>query len=131
MNLFKISSYLFLIICLSCTVTDKNRNSNVVFNETEHNFGTLKYKGVGEFMFTLKNKGDSTIRITDVKASCGCTTAEWTKKWLKNGESGVIKVLYNTSISGVFAKSICVSFSGMDSPITLIIKGEVDIPDSI
>lgn len=41
--------------------------------------------------FPFKNDGMASVTITEVKASCGCTTAGLEKKTYAPGESGVIK----------------------------------------
>lgn len=47
-----------------------------------------------DFIFT--NTGSATLRITDVKVNCGCTTAgEWTHE-VKPGATGVIPLQYQT-----------------------------------
>ena len=54
---------------------------------------------LGEKVATAKyrftNIGTSTVTITDVTTSCGCTTATLTKKEYASGESGEIEATFN------------------------------------
>lgn len=71
--------------------------------------------------FHFKNTGDTTITITDIKASCGCTTTELTKRTYSPGEEGAIKASMTVGIrSGVQEKSILVSTDDApNKPVTL------------
>lgn len=58
----------------------------------------------------IKNVGNEVLHITNVKPSCGCTSAPIEKDSLKPGESTVIKVSLNLPTHpGDFTKSLTVS----------------------
>ncbi len=95
------------------------------FKEETHSFGKIEQgKPVTqEFVFT--NTGTDPIVITNVSASCGCTTPSYTKDPVLPKQSGTIKATYNAAAMGTFNKSITV-FSNAESPsLTLFLKGEV------
>jgi len=53
------------------------------------------------------------LKISNVNASCGCTTPEWEKdKVVAPGESTKITVGYNAAAEGPFTKFITVSYNG-------------------
>lgn len=67
-------------------------------NNGEFDFGTIKEGDKVEHVFKFKNvgkKGD--LVVVDARASCGCTVPDWTKKPLKVGESGEIKIIFNSA----------------------------------
>lgn len=97
----------------------------IVFDSTTYNYGKIPYKGDGSCIFEFKNSGKQPLLLTKVRASCGCTTPSWPKKPIKPGDSGSIKVMYNTRIRGNFSKSIRVYSNAENSPVTLRIKGQV------
>lgn len=68
----------------------------IVFNEETHNFGKVKEGPRLEFIFKFTNKGKGTLKISGVTSRCGCIAAEPDKKDYQPGESGEIKVLFNT-----------------------------------
>ncbi len=66
------------------------------FDKTEHDFGILNEGDIVETVFTFTNSGKSELIITSAKSSCGCTVPEWPKEPILAGETGKIKVKFNT-----------------------------------
>jgi len=127
MNMSRILQLLILSLLISCGVSDNTKHVPSLFDKVEYDFGNLKIKERAECQFILKNKEMEPIRIIDVSTSCGCTTIEWTRDTIKVKvkESGIVKVVFDTSIPGVFAKSIYVMISNRSTPEILIVKGYV------
>lgn len=98
---------------------------SIVFASTTHDYGTIVQTSDGSCLFSFTNKGKAPIVLNDVKASCGCTVPEWTRTPVAPGEKGSIKVTYNTNNVGAFTKSITVNSNAVNSPLVLIIKGNV------
>lgn len=103
------------------------QNGEVDFNEKVHDFGTIAENGGSvSCEFTLTNNTASPLVISKVKASCGCTTPDWTKEPIEPGKAGTIKVTYNPlRRPGLFSKTVTVYTSQSSSPYILKIKGEV------
>lgn len=97
------------------------------FEEEAHDFGLL-IEGVNpEYVFTFLNTGDEPIEMSNVKPSCGCTTPFWTKEPIMPGETGTIKVSYNTNNRvGQFKKSITITSNAKEGSKMIIIKGVVE-----
>lgn len=76
--------------------------------------------------FVIRNDGDATLEITEVKPSCGCTVAEHPST-IPPGGSGVIKAAVDTrNLKGGIAKSVRVYTSDPENPqINLVIKANV------
>lgn len=128
-HLAKINWLLALIFSLSFTLYAQD-NKNVKFIETVHDFGELKEEvGQATFEFKFKNAGTTPLKLTDVKASCGCTTPDWTKDEVAPGKEGIIKATYNTTNRpGPFTKTITVKAqpnNGQEEVHVLTIKGNV------
>ncbi len=98
---------------------------SIIFDKLEHNYGTIEYGGDGNTEFTFTNKGKAPIVLSNVRASCGCTTPEWTKTPVMPGEKGIVKVRYNTNLPGTFNKSLTVSSNAANANVVLLIKGTV------
>ncbi|HZX73853.1 MAG TPA: DUF1573 domain-containing protein [Cyclobacteriaceae bacterium] len=64
--------------------------------------------------------------ITNVQASCGCTTPSWTKDPVMPGGSGFIKATFNAASPGVFGKTVTVTANVDPGFVQLSIKGEVE-----
>ncbi len=123
--LFSISFSAFSQEEINTNKDDKNL-PEIFFEKTAHDFGLLKYDGDGTCEFTFKNIGKEPLLLTQVQASCGCTTPTWPKEPIKPGDKGTIVVKYNTKIPNSFTKSIRVYSNAKTSVVTLTIKGTVE-----
>lgn len=101
----------------------------IEFDETTHDFGTKDQGASTEHIFKFKNISTDVVRLTGVKASCGCTTPEWSKDDIPPGKQGEIKVSYNSQRVGAFHKSVSVNYNDRVEPLVIYIKGEVTAKD--
>jgi len=93
---------------------------------TSHDFGSIVYGANGKVDFTFANKGTNPLVITDVKSSCGCTIPTWTKEPVAPGQIGTITIEYNTTLPGVFNKTVAVYSNANNSPVRIEIRGKVN-----
>lgn len=107
--------------------TDTPANGpKVEFAALEHNYGQVQKGGDGNCEFTFTNTGNEPLILSNVRASCGCTTPSWTQAPVMPGQTGTIRVKYNTNNVGQFNKTITVTSNAVDSPrVVLKIKGTV------
>ncbi len=106
----------------------------VDFAEKVNDFGFIQEGKVASCEFTFENNTEDTVRLASVKPSCGCTSPFWTKDPVAPGESGTIKVNYNSrGRLGEFTKNITVTVTGEEKKEILTIKGFVKKaePDSL
>jgi hypothetical protein len=89
------------------------------------NIGEIPQGKPVTFEFVFTNTGKEPILITDVKASCGCTTPDYSKSPVKPGEKGIVKAVYNAAAVGAFTKNVTVTISNDPTPITLTLSGTV------
>jgi hypothetical protein len=99
----------------------------ITFETTTHEFGDVKETGGPiTYDFKFKNTGDQPIIISNVQASCGCTTPDWTKTPVAPGQSGSIKAQYNPlGRPGAFNKSMTVTSNSVEATTVVFIKGTV------
>ncbi|MEG1643765.1 MAG: DUF1573 domain-containing protein [Bacteroidales bacterium] len=97
------------------------------FRETTFDFGTFSESDkYATHTFNFTNIGDAPLVITNVRATCGCTTPEYTTAPIAQGESGEIKITYSASgRPGKFSKVITVIANTVIPETTLSIKGDV------
>lgn len=95
------------------------------FSEVEYDFGKIPQGRPVYHTFSFKNNGKVPVSITDVSASCGCTTPEWSRETIPAGGSASIRVGYNAADEGSFARPVFISFNNGDHSLQLIVKGEV------
>jgi hypothetical protein len=93
--------------------------------QTEHDFGKIPQGKPVTYVFEVKNAGKDSLRITNVQASCGCTTPEWeqNKAIAPNGTTK-ITVGYNAAAEGPFNKVVTITYNANQTK-QLFIKGEV------
>ena len=128
------SKYLFipfLFLLFACSPTLTSNDATVWFAQNQYNFGSLAFKEEAECSFEFFNPGETPLIIYDVKTTCGCTAANWTKTPIRPGKSGIISVIYDSAFPGVFHKEVSVFYNGLDSPAKLEIKGQVEYPDGL
>ncbi|RQP11674.1 MAG: DUF1573 domain-containing protein [Chryseobacterium sp.] len=78
----------------------------IAFDRTVIDYGKVMPGSDGQRILTVKNTGTQPLIISDIKASCGCTTPQWSTDPIKPGGSAQIKVGYDTNIRGDFRKLI-------------------------
>ncbi len=99
----------------------------ITFEKVEHDFGKInEADGRVTTVFTFKNEGMEALVLSNVRASCGCTTPKWTREPIEPGQTGEITVTYNPSgRPGRFTKTITVTSNATEGTKKLTIKGEV------
>ena len=75
---------------------NSNNPAVIYFPETQHDFGKVNEGGKVDYTFRFVNKGESVLKIKDIKTSCGCTAALVSNDSLSPGQEGTIKVELNT-----------------------------------
>jgi hypothetical protein len=96
LGLIAIFAIMFSVISNSKLAASIN-GPRIVFEQTKHDFGKVASGPQVEYIFRFTNKGNQTLHIEKVQASCGCTgTAMGEKMDYAKGESGEIKVTFNT-----------------------------------
>ena len=98
---------------------------SIKFFEFTYDFGTIREEeGKVSHVFEFENDGNVDLILSNVRASCGCTTPQWSREPIAPGEKGSIKVQYNAAgRPGPFTKSITITSNAPRK--TLIIKGNV------
>jgi len=97
---------------------------NLSLKETEYDFGKIPQGKPVTHNFQFTNSGNIPLALDNVRASCGCTTPEWSRDTVGVGASAIIKVGYNAANEGPFTKLVTVIYNGNQSK-QIIIKGEV------
>lgn len=112
---------------LLMAVTAMGQDPVMTFTKTEHDFGKInEADGRVTTVFEFKNEGMSPLVLSNVRASCGCTTPKWTREPIEPGQTGQITVTYNPNgRPGRFQKTITVTSNAQEATKRLYIKGEV------
>ena len=68
----------------------------MTFETTEYNFGSVNEGEMVDYTFNFKNTGNFPLIINKATATCGCTVPQWPKEPIAIGESGEIRVRFNS-----------------------------------
>jgi hypothetical protein len=110
-------------LCLNCFSTGY-QNPEFKFNEEKHDFGKIPQGTPVTTIFEFTNIGAQPLILTDVKPTCGCTIADFTKTPVKKGEKGSIKITYNAAVCS-FSTKLLWLHQTRKHPKILVIVGEV------
>ena len=127
----KAKLFLLALLFSVCGALWAQDTQAIEFEERVHDFGAInEVDGRVSFDFEFKNTSKKAVTLTNVQASCGCTTPNWPKEPIAPKKKGLIKVTYNPAgRPGNFSKSITVRYqqAGEEKPqvIVLNIKGNV------
>jgi hypothetical protein len=100
--------------------------ATIDFEETEHDFGTIKNGTPVTTIFKYKNTGSSPLVVSDIKSTCGCTVpSDWTRQ-VAPGETGEFKVEFDGKGNGVVTKSITMTTNTERGAETVRIKAMIE-----
>lgn len=75
----------------------KKGTAVISLDKKVYDFGTVNEGDIVETSFKVTNSGKNNLVITNAQASCGCTVPVWPKAPIKPGETGDVKVKFNTT----------------------------------
>ena len=133
-----ILSVIFFSLLTGCDVRKKDKiagpmqpqeikdPTTVQVIDSMYDFGNVAEGEIIEYNYRFKNTGNKPLVVTNVTASCGCTVPEKPEEPVKPGETGYIKVKFNSDKRpGQVHKTVTVT-SNANPPFTeLVLKGEV------
>jgi len=121
-----------LILCIAIFVTSSSvfaqtSAPHMTFESETHDYGKIEEEaGKQKCKFVFTNTGAEPIIIKQVKASCGCTTPDWSRQPVPPGGKGFVSAEYNPyNRPGKFNKSITVTSNAENATVSLRITGEV------
>ena len=94
--------------------------ARIRFIKSEHNFGQIKEGEKVTYIFRYKNIGDASLKVTNVKTTCGCTVSEWTKESVAPGDYGTVKATFDSHGKKGMQKKVISIFSNAIDPETSV-----------
>ncbi|HET8964494.1 MAG TPA: DUF1573 domain-containing protein [Chitinophagales bacterium] len=108
---------------------DADKAPVMLFERDIHDFGEIIQGEIATTEFKFSNTGKSDLIIASARASCGCTVPEYPKEPIKPGESGVIKVSYNSEgRKDAFNKTVTITANTIPNENRIKVKGIVVVP---
>lgn len=87
---------ILLAAIFSTIIFAQSKQPKIFSPEPDYNFKEILEGQTVEHEFEIVNQGDADLIINDVKASCGCTAVQPSKKILKPGEKTKIKIEFDS-----------------------------------
>ncbi len=101
-------------------------STTVQMIDSVYDFGTIAEGQNIEFSYRFKNTGSNPLIVSNATASCGCTVPEKPEAPIKPGETGFIKVKFNSEgRAGAAHKVVNVLANASPAFPELVLKGEV------
>jgi hypothetical protein len=125
-NMKRLLLFLSLLV-FGVIVNAQYAQTKMQLSATEHDFGTFKEEaGRQTFDFIVTNAGTDPLVISNVVASCGCTTPDWTKQPIPAGGKGKVTAIYDpANRPGPFNKTLSIYTNTKPEVVVVTIKGEV------
>jgi hypothetical protein len=99
----------------------------LVTDTPEIDLGSLKYRQVHEFTYTLRNTSSEPLRVTRIVAGCSsCTHASAPGGDIKPGETAPLKVTFTPGNLGRNVKRLHVFYGPNNKELILKFKAQVD-----
>jgi len=95
------------------------------FPSTTHDFGPVDDTRLLSCEFPFENTGTATLRIRELKSSCGCTTPELSKLSFAPGEGDTVRVEWKPKGHGHQAQTVDLFLEGRPSPERLTVRARV------
>jgi hypothetical protein len=100
----------FSVHAQNSAASQKPVTETLKVKETTYDFGKIQQGRPVNHTFEITNTGAAPLMLTNVQASCGCTTPEWSKDPIQPGATSSIKVGYNAAAEGLFNKTITIQY---------------------
>jgi hypothetical protein len=101
--------------------------TSMSFNVLKHEFGTVKEDTKHLYNFTVTNTGKKPLYITDVKASCGCTTPKKPEKAIAPGKSDIISVEFHPKVGQLGRQDKTVTVMANTEPAMVVLNIGADV----
>jgi len=102
--------------------------ASIGVSEPTHNFGVVSQGAIVEHSFVIQNNGVGPLDIKRIQSDCGCTTSQPEPRQIAPGQTGTIKVAFDTAgFSGEKVKSVRVFSNDPQRPsLVLSLSGTVN-----
>lgn len=87
--------------------------------------GQVMYQSPATADFEVRNMSNKSLRIIDVRTSCGCTSVAYPKDRIEAGDKFMVSVTYDAETMGHFDKYVGIYSEGADKPLMLRVRGNV------
>jgi hypothetical protein len=128
-HLLAVVALVFVATACKQEAPAEGKFAKMTFETEEHDFGTIQQGDKVSYDFKFKNTGEADLVIAQAKGSCGCTVPDYPKTPIKVGESGNIKVSFNSNGKhGETSKTVTIMCNTEEGSKILKIKANIEVP---
>lgn len=120
---------ILFITVISLGAFAQEKMAKIEFKTDVIDYGTIEKGADGLRVFEFTNTGDAPLIISSARSTCGCTVPNWPKQPIMPGETGEIKVKYDTKRVNPIRKTITVTSNAETPTVALKIKGLIIDPN--
>ncbi len=97
-----VRTIIILLVCLSLASLanaqegKKEKGARISFAEPMKDYGDIMYGDSISYVFVFTNTGTENLVIRNVVTTCSCTSREYTEGEILPGQSGEVKVKFNS-----------------------------------
>lgn len=125
-NQMKTMKYAFLLLASVLLGGAAVAQPTIKFSEETHDFGEVIEGKLASYEFVVSNLGTQPLILSNVQASCGCTSPVWSREPIMPGKTGIVKAMYNSAgRPGQFNKSLTITSNAANGTKTVFVKGNV------
>jgi len=125
MKRFIISALLLCLPLVYLSAQNVATGPVISFEKLTHDFGQIKQGTPVSFEFVFTNTGKEPLLLSEPRSSCGCTVPSYPKEPIMPGQKKSIKITFDAEKSGDFSKQVNVLSNAENSPVVIVIKGNV------
>lgn len=97
MNRNSLFSLIIVLLSSASVYAQVENGPDFKFDKTKHDFGDIIQGDALEHYFKFTNVGKEPLVISRIVTTCGCTAPTWPKEPIKPGETGKIKIVFNST----------------------------------
>lgn len=113
----------FLLLIIALASFKVGDGAFMKFDDAKHNFGFIHQGDVVSHEYSFTNTGGSPLIISDCEVACECTKVEFPKAPIAKGQSGKIKVTFESkSAIDRQERTVIVKSNATNGPVTLTFK---------
>ncbi len=124
--LFILVSVIMAVVPLRAEKKSVYKGAHISFEQTEYDFGEVSRKDDDKICtFRFTNDGSEPLVVLSASTSCSCLKADFSRKPVAVGESGVIKLKLESKKmdKGVFRRVVQINSTSVGGAEILTIKG--------
>jgi len=106
--------------------TGSAADAKVKFKQETIDFGKTQLNKPVTVDFEFTNVAKEPVLVEAARASCGCTTPNWSKEPILPGKKGKVTATYSANAVGQQSKTIWVKLKGVDQDKELHLTGTVE-----